>query len=412
MRGLVLPKGRKRLLLVIPVVVALTLVSLFMPVRRVSIEGIGKLSFETTVTLSVGSEVAYASPDVTFVLAGALAAQANVSTLYVVAPACAANDILIAVLLVKDNRVVTAPSGWTKFVEANNTTAQRITIAWKRAVAGDSGATFAFSTPGTANNLFAGVISAWRGCITTATPIDATSPSVSANASSDTVSYATFDPTQTTAYVVAIGVYNNDLTTAGAIAGTNPTFVNRWDLETSIGTDGSIFGYSGDSNGSATGTRTHSTTSTADDINIGVLFGLVAAAEPSITVDPITYNFGVVAESSTPSTITTYFTITNASTIQTDQTISVTTNTWSGGVTWTHSDTATPGVNTAGLLANKGGTWGTGDVIIKYNATWNYIAENQAANTNYSFGLKLIAPTSFTDGVQKQIIVRITAVAG
>jgi len=59
MRGSVV----RRLLIIVPVVLALTLVSLFMPAQRVSIEGIGKLSFETTVTLSVGSEVAYASPD-------------------------------------------------------------------------------------------------------------------------------------------------------------------------------------------------------------------------------------------------------------------------------------------------------------------------------------------------------------
>jgi len=59
MRGSVV----RRLLIVVPVVVALTLVSLFMPAQQVSIEGVGTLSFETTVTLSVGSEVAYASPD-------------------------------------------------------------------------------------------------------------------------------------------------------------------------------------------------------------------------------------------------------------------------------------------------------------------------------------------------------------
>lgn len=52
----------KRLLIIIPVV-GLILVSIFMPVRQVSIEGIGTLSFETTITLSVGAEVAHASPD-------------------------------------------------------------------------------------------------------------------------------------------------------------------------------------------------------------------------------------------------------------------------------------------------------------------------------------------------------------
>ena len=46
-----------------PVILALTAVSLFLPARQVSIEGIGRLSFDTTVNLSVGSEVAYASPD-------------------------------------------------------------------------------------------------------------------------------------------------------------------------------------------------------------------------------------------------------------------------------------------------------------------------------------------------------------
>jgi len=53
----------RRLLIIISVVVGLTLVSLFMPAQRLSIEGIGLLSFETTVTLSVGYEVAYANPD-------------------------------------------------------------------------------------------------------------------------------------------------------------------------------------------------------------------------------------------------------------------------------------------------------------------------------------------------------------
>jgi len=126
---------------------------------------------------------------------------------------------------------------------------------------------------------------------------------------------------------------------------------------------------------------------------------------------PTTWPIGVVTEGSTPSTTTSYFTIDNASTVQTDQTISVTTATWSGGVTWTHSDTCTPGTDTAGLKANKGGTWGTSDIIVK-NASPNFIAENQAATTDYSFGLKLWAPTLFGDGVEKQIIVRITAVAG
>ena len=132
--------------------------------------------------------------------------------------------------------------------------------------------------------------------------------------------------------------------------------------------------------------------------------------DPDISVLPISYDFGVVAESTTPYTATDYFTITNNSTMQTDQTISVTSANWTGGVTWTHSDTATAGSDTAGLKANKDGTWGVGDVIVKYSSP-NYICENCTANTSYSFGLKLISPTVFSDGVEKEIVVRVTATA-
>ena len=131
----------------------------------------------------------------------------------------------------------------------------------------------------------------------------------------------------------------------------------------------------------------------------------------SITVDPVTYNFTFVALSATPSTTTSYFTIDNTSNTQTDQTISVTTTTWAGGVNWTHSETATPGADTAGLKANQGGSWGSGDVIVR-NGSPLYIAENQTADTDFSFGLKLWAPISFGDYLQKSITVRVTAVTG
>lgn len=131
----------------------------------------------------------------------------------------------------------------------------------------------------------------------------------------------------------------------------------------------------------------------------------------AITCNQSTYDFAGVDAGVDENTTTSWATIDNTSSVQTDQTISVTTATWAGGVTWTHSDTATAGSDQAGLKANKGGTWGVGDVIIK-NSSPNYIAENQAATTDYSFGIKLIAPTAFTDGVQKSITVRVTAVAG
>lgn len=217
---------------------------------------------------------------VAFQAVGALAANATTAALACTGPACAVDDILIYAGMGKNNQVVGVPDGsWTKFVEINNTANQRATLAWKRAVAGDTGGiSYAFTKPVDDNLLNIGVISAWRGCITTATPIDATAPTTDVAAvAADVVDYATFNPTETDAFVVAIGVYNDDATTAGAISGTDPTFANRWDLESATGTDGSCFGYSGSSSGAATGARSHTTTSTTDAINIGILFGLVAA---------------------------------------------------------------------------------------------------------------------------------------
>ena len=122
-------------------------------------------------------------------------------------------------------------------------------------------------------------------------------------------------------------------------------------------------------------------------------------------------DFGAVTVSTTPYTSTDYVGITNTSSIQTDITIAVTTDTWSGGVTWTHSDTATAGVDTAGLKSNRGGTWGVGDVIVKYSSP-NYIYENCPATTDFDYGIQLIVPTEFGDGVQKSITLRIEAASG
>ena len=48
-----------------------------------------------------------------------------------------ANDIHICIVGAADNVTCTFPAGWTKKIELNNGTTERITIAWKRAAGGD-----------------------------------------------------------------------------------------------------------------------------------------------------------------------------------------------------------------------------------------------------------------------------------
>lgn len=207
---------------------------------------------------------------------GAIAANATTTSLSITAPACAADDILIAVVYGKSDQVITVPDGtWTKFVEFVGGV-QRCTLAWKRATA--SGGSFAFTKPVDDNVLFCGAIVAFRGCVTGSTPIDATTPSTQSNASADDVSYADFDPTETTGHVVYVGCYAEDQTAPSAIAGTDPTLAQVLDVETPTGSDASIFMDSGDSSGAATGARTKASNSTTNAGNLGVVFGLVAAA--------------------------------------------------------------------------------------------------------------------------------------
>ena len=145
---------------------------------------------------------------------------------------------------------------------------------------------------------------------------------------------------------------------------------------------------------------------TTADVTVTATPAYVAIAD-----NQTSYDFGVVATSTTPSTSENWCAITNTSTVQTDITISVTGATWSGGVTWTHSDTCTPGADTAGLKTNRGGTWGVSDIIIK-NAAPEYIYENCPALTDFDYGIKLWTPTSYTDGVEKENTVRVSAAAG
>ena len=132
-----------------------------------------------------------------------------------------------------------------------------------------------------------------------------------------------------------------------------------------------------------------------------------------ISVNPTTWGPSVPDGGLTVQTTTIYFTITNSSNVLTHQYIYVTGATWtSAGQTWTHSDTATSGVHTVGLKANKGGTWGTGDVIVRHDSQLDAdrIAVSQAATTDYDFGLQMIGPTSNTDTDSKSNTVRIQAV--
>ena len=213
--------------------------------------------------------------DAETIAASASAATLTLSLSSVGGTTTLANDIIIVSIISKNNtESITVDAGWTKFVEVNwgATDEHRTTIAWKRSAGSEGNSDFSKLTND--GNLLAATASLWRGCVTSGSPLSGTA-TTSDNASSDTVTYATFTPTYAGDTVVANGFYADDQTTLTVIAGTDPTFASNNDQETTTGTDASIFIQSGPSiSGFPTGAKTHITTSTNDAVNLGVLFAL------------------------------------------------------------------------------------------------------------------------------------------
>lgn len=225
-------------------------------------------------------------PYPSFRAAGALATNNTNQTLALVAPACQEGDILVAQVINKAlSLAISAPDAtWTQLYQndGNCTTAaddHRAALFWKRATAASSGATFNFTKP-SGTVLFAGVMSAWRGCTDRRTPIDATAVGATVTVgASDNVSFPAFQPTADEVHVLYFAFYGNDLTTFGAAmsADVNPDCTTRYDLESSLGNDCSLACTSGNNDGSNIASRTWASASTADAGSTGVVLALVAA---------------------------------------------------------------------------------------------------------------------------------------
>jgi hypothetical protein len=134
---------------------------------------------------------------------------------------------------------------------------------------------------------------------------------------------------------------------------------------------------------------------------------VVVTATPtfvSITNDHATFDFGVVAASSTPNTTEDYFTVTNDSTVNID--VDIVCDGWSGGATpWIYGAS---GPDTALLNASDGD--GAYDVEVD-DATPTLLHTTAGAGDDFTWELQLEAPSSFSDGDEQTTTVTISASA-
>lgn len=189
-------------------------------------------------------------------------------------PACAIDDILLAVVTNRVSTDVVGPGGlWNVEITSNGGNG-RAYLFWRRAIAGDSGATWTWTRASNSSVPLNGQISAWRGCKKSGSPfIGACVPHYNTSSNAN-INYDSYTP-GVPCLVVALGYYS--VTGAGpasfAIAGTDPTLSNHFLVKNSS----NWFGYSGMSTGGPTGARSNDGTDGTSNISTGILLGLEAA---------------------------------------------------------------------------------------------------------------------------------------
>ena len=121
----------------------------------------------------------------------------------------------------------------------------------------------------------------------------------------------------------------------------------------------------------------------------------------SISVTPVSYDFGDIVASSIRSTGLTYFTITNDGSVTVDITIGGT-DMYGGDprVTWDLSDTGTAGDAIMGLKAGLSG--GSYNINVKESEDYNTLKSDLAVDGTQQFGLQLLCPTLNPGGESMQ----------
>jgi len=201
-----------------------------------------------------------------------------------------ANDIAICVLHAKNNLAWTVPTNWADvFTQQNNGTTQRAGAMWIRTAGGESG-TVNFAIGSSSTLVRSGLMYLVRNAIASGSPFDGAAVVNADSTADDNIEWSDYDPAVADDLICWLGYYADDLTTpASSIAGT-PTAALTYEFETSTGTDLTTAMYCGNHTGShaAVGTRSAATTSTADAVSVGVVFGILKASAAAANSRPTT----------------------------------------------------------------------------------------------------------------------------
>lgn len=191
------------------------------------------------------------------------------------------NDILLTTIECENTDTITVPAGWatvTSQVVATGTPT-KLTLIWKRAVAGDTAPTIV-DTGGT-NNHQIGRMLVVSGCKTTGNPWNTLAGTTETTADT-TVSIPGLTTTAINCLVVAVFSTGRDSTTVNATAGANASLANfteQMDNWTNAGLGGGFALFTGEKATAGVVSATTATVSTAD-FKALIAVALEGASEP------------------------------------------------------------------------------------------------------------------------------------
>jgi len=176
----------KKLLVIVPVVLALALAGLFLPARKVSIEPYGMLSLESKITLSVGYEAAYASPATPVYWTFSEAKASSATSIQISEPGgTVAGDLLVAGMTADGVTTLTPPAGWNDISQGSSGGKVTSGSWWK--IASGEGANYTFQTDLPGGDIYIFILRITGAHATAPVDVSAFAPGESINPTCPTV---------------------------------------------------------------------------------------------------------------------------------------------------------------------------------------------------------------------------------
>ncbi len=148
------------------------------------------------------------------------------------------NDVMIMAIMGRDNVVVTLPTGWTKYIEQNNGTTLRTTMAWKRATSTEAGP---YTVTHAAGNSIVAAIATFSGATITGDPILASSTRANTAAATTTATSTTNSVANSMAVFTSHVQDDVTHTDASWKCATDPlTLTEAFDYNTALGNDAAL----------------------------------------------------------------------------------------------------------------------------------------------------------------------------